>query len=176
MALLLPLLSLLLLLVRFLSTEFVVSPLASSWWLPLLLKMLHSYHLQLMLFPGMDWQKKLPSADGARMVPIIGEQMMEFHCIAIEALDPLQGFVNQTPNVFRFGPDLMMPESAFVEEYNNFRRNRLQLPKTKWTQDHYQIVFDSLQIRRDTAEMQDPQTGSFKVMAVLVGLALVEGE
>lgn len=143
---------------------------------PLLMKMLHSYHLQLMLFPGMDWQRMVPSAvDGARK-PIIGRQLLDFHRQAIEALDPLQGFVSQEPRRFDFGPELVMSEAKFVEDYNNYRKERLGKPRAKWTEDHWQIVFEAHDIQRDTAEMQDPTTGAYKRTAVLVGLAPREAE
>lgn len=143
---------------------------------PLLLKMLHSYHLQLMLFPGMDWQREVPSAAGGERKPIIGSQLADFHRQAVEALDPLQGFVSQQPRRFDFGPELMMSEAKFVEDYNSYRKDRLNKSRAKWTEDHWQIVFEAYDIRRDTKEMQDTNTGAYKMMSVLVGLAPKEGE
>ena len=143
---------------------------------PLMIKMLHSYHLLLMLFPDMDWQRTVPSSvDGTRH-PIVGKQLFEFHKLAEEELDPLQGFISQDPNVFDFGPDLMMSEAAFVEEYMNYRVKRLHKTRAKWVKDHYQIVFENFEIRRDTAQMQDANTGAYKLTAVLKGLAPKEAD
>lgn len=142
---------------------------------PLLLKMLHSYHLSLMLFPGMDWERTVPMNDKT-LRPIIGTQLHTFHRLAIEALDPLQGFVSQTPNVFDFGPGLMMPEAKFIEEYNVYRKDRLQIHKAKWSEQHYQLVFENMNIHRDTADVQDPSTGVYKSTAVLIGIAPKDAE
>ena len=137
---------------------------------PLLLKMLHSYHLQLMLFPGMDWEKELPIAkDASTKVPIIGKIMTEFHQRAISELDPLQAFVTQR-DVFDLGDDFMMSEKYFVDEYNIFRKSRNK-SIARWTEAHYQIVFENLNIRRGTGDMQDPTTGVIKSMACLFGIA-----
>lgn len=138
---------------------------------PLLLKMMHSYALQLMLFPGCDWEKKLPVAPGsAEKVPIIGVQMAEFHQRAINHLDPLQSFINQE-HAFAFGPDLCMSEAQFIIDYNTFRRDHLGRERARWTQNHYEIVFESHDITRGMGEIQDPSSGVFKTMPCLVGIA-----
>ena len=136
----------------------------------LLLKMLRSYHLQLLLFPGMDWQHQMArSSDGAR-VPIIGEQMADYHRRAIENLDPLQAFVSQ-PHAFDFGEGIKMSEKEFVDDYNAYRKNIGHSDRAKWTQGHYQIVFESFSITRGTSELQDPATGAYKSAPCLFGIA-----
>lgn len=142
---------------------------------PLLLKMLHSYHLMLMLFPGMDWQHRLPVAAGAdaAKLPIIGAQLEDFHRRAVQMLDPLQAYVTMA-DVFELGADLLMSEQEFVSEYNAYRKERLNLPVAKWVEGHYQIVFETFDIRRGTADMQDPVSGAIKPTACLFGIGKKE--
>ena len=144
---------------------------------PLLLKMLHSYALQLMLFPGMDWQARIPVAAGStrERVPIIGRQMDGFHTRAVEQLDPLQSFMNQD-NMFQFAPDLKMAEADFISDYNAYRRERLGLERARWSQAHYQIAFENLDVTRGTSDMQDPATGAIRPTSCLLGIAPREAD
>lgn len=135
---------------------------------PLLLKMLHSYHLMLMLFPGMDWERSLPSTSGGSK-PIIGTTLAEFQQKAVEQLDPLQAFVNQK-GMFEFGPEHCMSENKFVEDYNAYRRMRGRR-QTMWTEAQYQIVFEAKDIQRGMGDLQDPATGVIKPTPCLFGIA-----
>ena len=114
------------------------------------------------------------ASDGAR-VPIIGPQMADYHRRAIENLDPLQAFVSQ-PHAFDFGEGIKMSEKDFVDDYNAYRKNIGHADRAKWTQGHYQIVFESFGITRGTSELQDPATGAYKSAPCLFGIAPKQGD
>lgn len=138
---------------------------------PLLLKMLHSYHLSLMLFPYMDWEQHLPmDIASTDRRPIIGEQLLIFHRRAVEQLDPLQSFMN-VEGEFEFAPELMMSEAEFIHKYNEYRKNMLNKEKAIWNQGHYQIAFEHMDIRRASGEMREASTGAIRSMACLYGIA-----
>lgn len=143
---------------------------------PLLIKMMHSYLLMLMLFPGMDWERELPLARGsAERRPIVGRQLREFQRRVSEELDPLQAFIN-VPDMFEFGRQFRMPEAAFVREYNAYRENMLGKGKVKWTEAHYMIVFESKEITRGSEEYTDPESGVTRPTPCLFGIALKDSE
>jgi hypothetical protein len=141
---------------------------------PLLVKMMHSYHLMLMLFPNMDWQKKLLDPTSQTDQPIIGTQLEAFQQKARQNLDTLEAFLTQ-PGKFEYGEDQMIPETVFVGEYNNFLQHMLNKSKTTWVPNTYELVFESKGIRREVQEYSDAN-GVYKTGPCIVGIGLKDGE